>query len=220
MKKMSRQRMEEIVEKFLGSSKFASAWRHKWRTQKDNASRREIEHSLTFKEYLRLARRAKLSRPEDVGVKGNRYVLARLGDTGPYSFDNCRFITNSANLKEGRRNGCHLESDAAKRTYTKYNNAGVASAASKLTGRTKFTDPSLRARGLKRKGKTKEDTEFIARMAYKNSKDFRLKSPSGKVYKGRNLNEFCKKHGLNQGNLAAVCRGDRPHCGGWTGYYC
>jgi hypothetical protein len=80
-------------------------------------------------------------------------------------------------------------------------NGGTEAQIEKLTGRTKENHPGVRA------------------SAEKQSKPFCVRSPDGRVYKGVNLKEFANKHGLHQGSLAHVCRGDRLHTKGWTGKY-
>ena len=54
---------------------------------------------LTFDEYCHLLSRAGL-KSSDLGYNGNHYDLARYGDDGDYTFDNCRFLSHQMNLKE------------------------------------------------------------------------------------------------------------------------
>lgn len=51
------------------------------------------------------------------------------------------------------------------------------------------------------------------------AKRFVIKSPGGTVYRGKNLSEFCKKHGLNKGAMYAVCSGNKLHHMLWRGHY-
>lgn len=51
------------------------------------------------------------------------------------------------------------------------------------------------------------------------SKRFRIVSPSGVVYNGSNLYAFCGEHSLDQGSMAAVCRGKYKQHKGWKGCY-
>lgn len=69
------------------------------------------------------------------------------------------------------------------------------------------------------KGETKETHARVASMADKKAKEFVLTAPDGTFYEGKNLEVFCKEHGLNRGGMANVCRGLRPHHKGWTGNY-
>ena len=43
-----------------------------------------------------------------------------------------------------------------------------------------------------------------------------LVSPENELWKVKGLNAFCVEFGLSRGNLAAVIRGDRARCKGWT----
>jgi hypothetical protein len=51
------------------------------------------------------------------------------------------------------------------------------------------------------------------------AKRFILTSPEGVVYEGSNVSEFCRKHGLDQPNVSALCRGALKKHKGWTGEY-
>jgi hypothetical protein len=80
-------------------------------------------------------------------------------------------------------------------------NGGVESQASAIRGRTKYTDSGFAA------------------VSDKRSKYFRLVSPDGMIFEGKNLREFCITNGLNPGNMSAVCTGKAKQCKGWTGSY-
>lgn len=58
-----------------------------------------IEFDLTFNEYCELVSNAGL-KSSNLGYNGDNYVLARYNDTGGYSKNNCRFITQKENMKE------------------------------------------------------------------------------------------------------------------------
>lgn len=64
-----------------------------------NAKAEGIGFELTFAQYCKLVHNAGL-KSSDLGYKGNKYVLARYGDIGPYSETNCRFITQKENMDE------------------------------------------------------------------------------------------------------------------------
>lgn len=57
------------------------------------------------------------------------------------------------------------------------------------------------------------------RVAEFHGKRYRVVSPDGEVFEGKNLNQFCKEHGLDQGNMSGVCNGHQKHSKGWTGVY-
>lgn len=48
------------------------------------------------------------------------------------------------------------------------------------------------------------------------STDFVLKAPNGKIYKGKNISEFCKKHNLFSSAIYQVRLGNRKSHKGWT----
>lgn len=52
-----------------------------------------------------------------------------------------------------------------------------------------------------------------------NMKRYRLTSPDGIIFEGIDLKKFCMEKDLNQGNMAAVCRGIKKHHKGWVGIY-
>jgi len=181
----------------------ARQWHLKWRNKVRTSKYRGLVCTLSFTQYLLLALKAGLRKPSDIGDKPGSYVLGRFGDTGGYTFANCSFILYEENCSEVHSNG-RLDYEAV---------------------------------SLCRKGKTRHDTEFIARQSAtmtgrrkethaglaiisdKNSKNFRLVSPKGKVYTGRNLKGFGLKHKLNQTGLSRLCRGVHESYKGWTGEY-
>lgn len=50
---------------------------------------------------------------------------------------------------------------------------------------------------------------------HQKGKEFELVAPDGKVYHSRNVWEFCREHGLQQGNLNKVLLGKRKNHKGW-----
>lgn len=70
----------------------------KFSRKKSNAKRKGIEFLLSYEQYVHLVESAGLV-ASDIGRKGG-YDLARYGDEGPYSIDNCRFITHGDNIRE------------------------------------------------------------------------------------------------------------------------
>lgn len=76
--------------------------KRKWINKRVNAAKEGIEFNLTFEEFFLLKEKAGL-KTEDLGFTGKGYVLARYNDEGDYSFNNCRFITQSENAKERKQ---------------------------------------------------------------------------------------------------------------------
>lgn len=64
-----------------------------------NAGAEGIGFELSFEEYCKLAKEAGLVSSQ-LGFTGEGYVLARIGDKGPYKYGNCRFITQLENARE------------------------------------------------------------------------------------------------------------------------
>lgn len=233
MQKTSDAELEErrnLVNVFGFRDRDWSDWWKKYIVLRSNALGRRVECLLTFRQYLKLAKRAGILKPAQIGRSLDAYQMSRKGDTGNYEWGNCRFLTMEQNQKEKHKNG------------------GYAAQAEKLTGRTKFTHSYLMesgkkvsraltgklsktlgrtkenhagvARGvMKRVGRTKETHAGHARQANSLSKEFVLTSPEGIVHKGRNLKQFCLNHDLSQGSTSEVCRGVRTHHKGWTGHY-
>lgn len=171
------------LKKYGLKSRDLESWVKKFKVLRNNAQKRGIECSLKLSQYVRLAIRANLTRPDQIGRKSGEYNLSRKGDVGGYEWGNCRFLPLEENLAEKYKNG-GIESMAAKRRgLTKHNNAGM--------------------RGT----------------ADKQSKHYRFVSPQGKVYTGLCVKDFAKEHGLYQGNLSRVCRGEAQSYKGWTGSY-
>lgn len=64
-----------------------------------NAKKEGIGFELSFEEYCILVKEAGL-KSSQLGFTGDKYVLARYNDTGPYKYGNCRFITQKENHAE------------------------------------------------------------------------------------------------------------------------
>lgn len=71
----------------------------KYCNKKVNASKENIGFYLTFDEYRQLMIEGGF-KSSDLGFTGNNIVLARYGDNGDYTIDNCRFITQLENVRE------------------------------------------------------------------------------------------------------------------------
>lgn len=73
--------------------------RQKWLNKRNNAKKENIAFNLSFEEFCQLVKDANLV-SSDLGYSGRMYVLARYNDTGDYSYNNCRFITQKENSDE------------------------------------------------------------------------------------------------------------------------
>ena len=71
----------------------------RWRNKRVNAEQEGVKCLLSFDEYCQLVDRAGLVSSQ-LGFTGDKYVLARYGDKGDYTIDNCRFTTQLENAKE------------------------------------------------------------------------------------------------------------------------
>ena len=76
--------------------KLYNKWRRKWDTDKYGLNK---GFDLTFEQYCLLVKEAGL-KSSQLGFNGDGYVLARYNDEGPYTWGNCRFITQKENLAE------------------------------------------------------------------------------------------------------------------------
>jgi len=72
---------------------------------------------------------------------------------------------------------------------------------------------------LTRKGKTKFSDVGRLETSRKLAKSYQVTSPTGEVYVGKHLSDFCISMGLNKSNMSRVCRGKQTHYKGWTGHY-
>lgn len=72
---------------------------HKYINKCNNAKKENLRCLLTFSEFCELVDNAGLL-SSDLGFSGKGYVLARYNDSGDYTYDNCRFITQKENVKE------------------------------------------------------------------------------------------------------------------------
>lgn len=88
----------------------------KYYHKKIDAKRRDIMFILRLEDYCKLIYDAGI-KVSDIGwgkSGGNKYVLGRYHDIGPYAVGNCRFITQQENINEAVRDG---------KWYTHYINA-------------------------------------------------------------------------------------------------
>jgi hypothetical protein len=179
----------------------AAKWKSKYNNLRWNATNRGVQCRLTFEDYMRLAKKAKLTSPSSIGTGKGQYQMSRLSDSGDYFDGNCRFLTVEQNQIE------------------RYLNGGVASQAEKRRGRTKATHAGVAAQASKLLGRTKATHRGILSQSIKVSKQFKVRAPSGRTFKGKNLSEFCVKHNLTRQLMCAVCNGEANHHKGWTGTF-
>lgn len=115
---------------------FVSEFYEKWIRLRYAAKGRNCECLLTFKQYLKLAKRAGLVEPDQIGKSRYSFQMGRKGDIGDYVWGNCRFITKEQNDIELTRNGGRARGDAKRSKL--------------LKGRTAETDPGIAAAALKK----------------------------------------------------------------------
>lgn len=96
-------------------------WYHKWRMNRGHAHERGIEFHLSFKQWMRLAVRAGLTSPNDIGI--HKYHLSRKLDSGEYKVGNCRFLPADDNRDEIHENGVYDRMAAKLRGRTKHTHA-------------------------------------------------------------------------------------------------
>jgi len=67
-------------------------------------------------------------------------------------------------------------------------------------------------------GTQRHSPEVQAKIIRANSKPFALKAPDGTIYRGANLKQFCREHGLAQSVMSLIVRGKggHRHHKGWT----
>lgn len=65
-----------------------------------------------------------------------------------------------------------------------------------------------------RKGKC-NPPEAIAKMAYALAREYIITAPNGNEYQIRNLKQFCREHGLNDGHMCQVAKHAKSHYKGW-----
>lgn len=177
-------------------------WTDKFRTLVRNAPKKGVFCDLSFDQYVRLAKRAGIKSPDEIGPYKGKFQMGRKGDIGDYTIGNCRFITRERNA------------------YEKHKNGGVARGAIKQglfhRGRTAATDEYVARRAEKLRGRTKENHLGVSEAARKNSKPFAFRSPTGTVYRGRGLRQFAEDHELHAPSLGDLMKGNLKHHRGWT----
>ena len=78
----------------------ARVWRHAYHKQKNQAARRGIGFFLTFDEWYTIWEAS--GRLPERGRRKHEYVMARLGDVGPYAVGNVKIVTGFENKAEQR----------------------------------------------------------------------------------------------------------------------
>lgn len=179
----------------------ASDWYQKFRGHRKSASARGIQSTLSFDQYLSLAKEAGLTSSEQIGKQGRQHVLGRVGDIGSYEVGNCRFITSVQNRQELHENG------------------GLQSHYASMRGSTKASNESVRRMAKSLSGRTKETHAGPAAVSKARAKEFVLFDPEGGMHFGKNLFEFCKTNELSQPSMSLVCHGHQKSYKGWTGYH-
>ena len=75
--------------------------RYRFSIQRSHAKRRGIEWQMTFEEWFAVWQES--GHWHERGNRVGQYVMARHGDTGPYSPDNVSIVTCSQNISEAKR---------------------------------------------------------------------------------------------------------------------
>lgn len=150
--------------------------KRKWNTHRKHCGRRKVR-PLTFDEYVSKLIEAGIT-PHQVGRTNGSYQLGRITDSGDYTIDSCRFITQVQNLIERTLNG------------------GTERGASKNRGKTSADTEWLARRAENYRGRTAETHEHIARMADTRAKHFSFIHENGDIMQGKNLRKYCRENGL------------------------
>jgi hypothetical protein len=203
-----------VVSKLGFSLKHWDLWRYKYHNLRVSAPKRKSVLRLSFYQYMRLAKKAGIQKPSQIGKSSEKYQMSRKGDTGDYVWGNCRFLTMRENLEEKRDNG-GVERGAQKhRGRNKFTDPGYARASAAMLGRTKENDLGKLMTSIKLTGRKRPASVYASRL-----KPFVATSPAGRTYRGKNLSAFCRKHGLDQGCMSRTLRGVQRSHNGWTGNY-
>jgi hypothetical protein len=176
----------------------SQSWYDRYYRHCFHATERGLETNLTFDQYMRKVAEAGLTDPTQIGNATGQYHLSRVEDVGNYEDGRCRFITSSANHREAWDNG---RSSVDK----------MMAAAS--------TPEAQRKSAETRRGRTKNTHEYLSRMSKNAGKEFVITGPDGTVYKGKNLKDFCQRHGIDRANMNNVCQGKLKQHKGYTGYW-
>ena len=119
-----------------------TTWRLMWQRLKYHASTRDLECTLSFEEYLTLAKNAGLYDPKLIGRNKGNYQLGRYGDKGNYTVNNCRFILKEINRKEMTENGGDKAMAESLRGRTKETHSGNKTQSEKLSKNFRLISPN------------------------------------------------------------------------------
>jgi hypothetical protein len=204
-----------VLKKFAFDVRYEKEWRYKYQNLRSSAVKRNVNMCLSFRQYIKLAKKAGLKEPSQIGrTSVDNYQMGRIGDTGDYEWGNCRFITMEQNKNEKIANGGQERASQKIRGRNKFNNEGYARVSASKIGRTKENDVGRRITSEKLKGRKRPASDFESR-----TKRFVVVSPSGKKYTGKDLTAFCRKHDLIQSCMSRAVRGKQASHRGWTGKY-
>lgn len=207
-----KERQKYIIKNGL-DVEYTASWSLKYCRLRDRAKSNDIDFSLSFNDYVDMAISAGLDNPNQIGRSSGKYCVGRVGDLGGYTNGNCRFITTDQNRNEAVVNGAYL------RSSEKLSGRKNPKHSEFMSGKNKTNDIRLKILSDKMTGRTKADTDSVARMALSKSKQYLLKSPIGIEYQGYNLTQFCRDNDLCQTRMSSLCRGEVKQVNGWTGMY-
>lgn len=134
----------EIVENLGFDTGDTPRWRWKYRKLRGRVSQTGQLLLLSFRQYMRLAKRAGLTNPDEIGCTRGTYQLGRKGDSGHYEWGNCRFITIEQNIAERKKNGGAASQGAKLRGRTAKTHDGVARTKAATSKRFRVKSPTGR----------------------------------------------------------------------------
>lgn len=138
-------RRELILRKYGFKVGDRKTWWQKYKTFRNNKLAQGYAVEINATTYLRLASKAGIKRPNQIGLRMDQFQMGRIGDKGDYIKGNCRFITAQQNADERFTNGGaargYKKSSKTLTGRTKENYAPKRSAAKKLSKPFKLVSP-------------------------------------------------------------------------------
>lgn len=116
---------ENILVKYGYNVSDRKTWAVKWQRLSYNARIEGRESFLTFRQYIKLAAKAGIISPKQIGYMPGNYQMGRVGDKGDYIWGSCRFITTEQNREEKHQNGGTAEMARKKTGQNKHNSAAL-----------------------------------------------------------------------------------------------
>ena len=164
--------------------------REKWRSHVKHCKERGVK-PLELHIYKSKLIDANIT-PNKIGRTLGSYQLARYSDSGDYTESNCRFITQTENLKERCLNGGTERGIALRRGL-----------------------PNIKT-SLSLTGRTAKTHDYIARIADSKAKEYSVISPDGEFLIIRNLRKFCRESGLDRSCFRRMLLGQTKSYKNWS----